>query len=190
MEALFPHENKPLRAASWKHAYVALGSNMGDRESLLRQAIEELDSRTGIRVSRVSAVYETAPVGYTDQPAFLNMAIALETQLSPIELLRQLLDAEKLLGRVRDIRWGPRTIDLDLLLYEDVSMDTEELQLPHPRMLERSFVLVPLHDVLDPGHSLAAYAGQAASSALQDGKEGITLWSTINWRSVSALSES
>lgn len=187
MAVSFPRE-EGSPDAEW--AYVALGSNIGDREALLREAVERLDANPGIRVCRVSAIYETEPVGYTDQPSFLNMVVAVRSQLPPIELLRELLDTEKRLGRVRDIRWGPRTIDLDLLLYGEVSMKTEELELPHPRMLERSFVLVPLHDVIDPAHPLAERVAQASAAALQDGKEGITLWNTINWRSASALSES
>ncbi|MFD1957193.1 2-amino-4-hydroxy-6-hydroxymethyldihydropteridine diphosphokinase [Paenibacillus thailandensis] len=188
MATPLPNEKVTMPEAHW--AYVALGSNIGDREALLREAIESLDCRPGIRVRRVSAIYETEPVGYTDQPSFLNMVIAVQAQLSPIELLRELLETEKRLGRVRHIRWGPRTMDLDLLLYEDVTMESEELQLPHPRMMERPFVLVPLHDVIDPAHPLATRVAQASSAALQDGKEGITLWSTINWRSASAHSES
>jgi 2-amino-4-hydroxy-6-hydroxymethyldihydropteridine diphosphokinase len=130
-----------------KEAYVALGANLGDREASLREAIRRMDMTPGLRVRRISDVYETDPVGYTDQPAFLNMTAAVETDLMPEELLRRLLEMEKDMGRVRVIRWGPRTIDLDLLLYEGVSMETEELTLPHPRMGERAFVLVPLRDV-------------------------------------------
>ncbi|QAY67413.1 2-amino-4-hydroxy-6-hydroxymethyldihydropteridine diphosphokinase [Paenibacillus protaetiae] len=171
-------------------AYVALGSNIGDRESLLRQAIDRLDGQDGVRVSRISSVYETEPVGYTDQPSFLNMVIAVQSELPPVELLKTLLHEEKELGRTRDIRWGPRTIDLDLLLYDSVEMETEELVLPHPRMMERAFVLVPLHDVLDAGHPLSERVASLAAAALQDGKEGITLWNTFNWHSASAHSES
>jgi 2-amino-4-hydroxy-6-hydroxymethyldihydropteridine diphosphokinase len=97
-----------------------------------------------------------------------------------------MLDIEKRLGRVREFRNGPRLIDLDLLLYEAVSMDEEELQLPHPRMTERAFVMVPLAEVLEPGHSLHEQAATMAAAALRDGKEGIAKWNTINWRSASA----
>lgn len=113
------------------------------------------------------------------------MAIAVRTTLSPLALLHVLLDTEQQLGRVRDIRWGPRTIDLDLLLYADVVMDGEELTLPHPRMMERSFVLVPLGDVIEQSHPLKEQVAAAAASALQDGKEGIMLWKIINWHSES-----
>jgi 2-amino-4-hydroxy-6-hydroxymethyldihydropteridine pyrophosphokinase len=164
-------------------AYIALGSNLDDREGLLRQAVEHLCKQPDVHVLRVSGIYETDPVGYTDQPAFLNMAMAVETTLSPIELLHALFEVEQLLGRVRDIRWGPRTIDLDLLLYGDVTMDDEELTLPHPRMLERAFVLVPLGDVIDSSHPLQDLVSTTAAAALQDGKEGITLWKITNWLS-------
>ncbi|WP_337103184.1 2-amino-4-hydroxy-6-hydroxymethyldihydropteridine diphosphokinase [Paenibacillus sp. YIM B09110] len=184
MEERFPPNGQTFEA------YVALGSNMGERELLLTEAIVLIDREPTIEVRRVSGIYETDPVGYTDQPAFLNMAIAIRTSLSPIELLRKLLEYELQLGRVRQIRWGPRTIDLDLLLYDNVRMNQEELTLPHPRMMERSFVLVPLNDVIELSHSLRDEVSLAAGSALQDGKEGITLWKTINWRSASEPFES
>ncbi|NIK72156.1 MULTISPECIES: 2-amino-4-hydroxy-6-hydroxymethyldihydropteridine diphosphokinase [unclassified Paenibacillus] len=171
-------------------AYIALGSNLNDREGLLRQAVEHLRQQPGVQVLGISGIYETAPVGYTDQPAFLNMAMAVLTTLSPIELLHVLFKVEQLLGRVRDIRWGPRTIDLDLLLYGDVAMDGEELTLPHPRMMERAFVLVPLADVIDPSHPLQDLVSASAAAALQDGKEGITLWKITNWLSGSGHSGS
>lgn len=165
-------------------AYIALGSNLGDREQWLLQAIKALEARANISVEAVSALYETDPVGYTDQDAFLNMAIKVSTTLSPLELLREQLDIENELGRVRQVRWGPRTIDLDLLLYDNVSLETEQLILPHPRMLERAFVLVPLHDVLELDHALYHEVELVAKEALQLRKEGITLWKTINWPNV------
>ncbi|MFC6335187.1 2-amino-4-hydroxy-6-hydroxymethyldihydropteridine diphosphokinase [Paenibacillus septentrionalis] len=165
-------------------AYIALGSNLGDREQWLLQAIKALEARANISVEAVSALYETDPVGYTDQDAFLNMAIKVSTTLSPLELLREQLDIENELGRVRQVRWGPRTIDLDLLLYDNVSLETEQLILPHPRMLERAFVLVPLHDVLELDHALYHEVELVAKKALQLRKEGITLWKTINWPNV------
>lgn len=179
MDEQFPPEGV------WMEAYVALGSNMGEREQLLNQALQLMDSHPHIEVTRVSGIYETDPVGYTDQPPFLNMVMAVRTRLSPLLLLRQLLAFEGQLGRVRHIRWGPRTIDLDLLLYDNVKMDQEELTLPHPRMLERSFVLVPLSDVITSSHDLHEHVKAASEAALQDGKEGITLWKTTNWRSAS-----
>ncbi|GGD99805.1 2-amino-4-hydroxy-6-hydroxymethyldihydropteridine diphosphokinase [Paenibacillus nasutitermitis] len=176
--------------AGRRQSYLALGSNIGAREQLLRRALRLLDNDPGIQVMRISGIYETAPVGYTDQPAFLNMVAAVRTTLEPIALLRTMLNIENKLGRTREIRFGPRTIDLDLLLMEDIRMEDEELTLPHPRMLERAFVMVPLNDVLDSRHPLKKQADQLASRALEDGGEGITLWNTINWHNASELSES
>nr|WP_308639921.1 2-amino-4-hydroxy-6-hydroxymethyldihydropteridine diphosphokinase [Paenibacillus silvisoli] len=171
-------------------AYIALGANLGDREQQLMAALRLLDDHPAITVVRASSLYETAPVGYTDQPAFLNMAAALRTSLEPLELLRTMLAMEQQLGRKRDIRWGPRTIDLDMLLYDGVTLSEEELTLPHPRMMERAFVLVPLADVLPDGHALHAQVNERARQALQDRGEGIALWNMINWPGVSAHSES
>ncbi|OMF25300.1 2-amino-4-hydroxy-6-hydroxymethyldihydropteridine diphosphokinase [Paenibacillus sp. FSL H8-0548] len=182
-------EQFPFNGAQ-AEAYIALGSNMGDREQLLLSAIALIDAHPAIEVSKVSGMYETDPVGYTDQPSFLNMTLAVRTKLTPLMLLRQLLALEQELGRVRQVRWGPRTIDLDLLLYDNVRMDQEELTLPHPRMLERSFVLVPLNDVMDESHQLYDEVSAASRAALLDGKEGITLWKILNWRSASEPFES
>jgi len=132
-------------------AYVGLGANLGERERTLRRAIELLDAEPGIGVVAVSIFRETEPVGYLDQPAFLNGACALETELGPRELLDRLLAVERALGRERGTgpRWGPRTIDLDLLLYGDETVDEPGLTVPHPRLTERSFALEPLLE-LDP----------------------------------------
>jgi len=127
--------------------YIALGSNMGDREGNLRNALELLASTPGVEIAAVSSFIETDPVGYEKQGAFINAAAALDTMLSPEELLTAMLKIEDLLGRVRTIHWGPRTIDLDLLLYGDVMMDTDRLKLPHPLMHERGFVLAPLAEI-------------------------------------------
>ncbi|HEU0335728.1 MAG TPA: 2-amino-4-hydroxy-6-hydroxymethyldihydropteridine diphosphokinase [Gaiellaceae bacterium] len=131
-------------------AYVGLGANLGDREHALRRALELLDAEVGIRVVSVSSFRETDPVGYLDQPPFLNGAAAVETELAPRELLERLLGVERALGRVREgPRFGPRTIDLDLLLYGDAVLDEPGLTLPHPRLHERRFALAPLAE-LDP----------------------------------------
>ncbi|XID91828.1 2-amino-4-hydroxy-6-hydroxymethyldihydropteridine diphosphokinase [Paenibacillaceae bacterium WGS1546] len=134
-----------------QEAYVALGANLDDREASLREAVRRLGEDPDLAVGRVSAIYETAPFGYTEQPSFLNMVVELKTALAPVALLRRLLAIEQAMGRVREIRWGPRSIDLDLLLYGEESMASAELTLPHPRMGERAFVLVPLKDVWKPG---------------------------------------
>lgn len=133
-------------------AYVGLGSNLGEREATLRQALEALGSIDGIEVVAVSSFRETDPVGMVDQPRFVNAAAALETTLGPRELLESLLEVERGLGRdrSREKRWGPRTIDLDLLLYGDETVAEPGLVIPHPRLAERAFVLQPLLE-LDPG---------------------------------------
>jgi 2-amino-4-hydroxy-6-hydroxymethyldihydropteridine diphosphokinase len=125
-------------------AYVALGANLGDREATIEAAVAALPG-----VVAVSQLRETDPVGVVDQPQFLNGAAALETELSPRELLDALLAVERELGRERRERWGPRTIDLDLLLYGGETIDEPGLTVPHPRLHERRFALEPLLD-LDP----------------------------------------
>ena len=132
-------------------AYVALGSNLGDREGTLRSALEALAAEPEIDVVAVSRFYDTEPVGYVDQPRFLNGAAAIETELPARELLERLLAVELRFGRSRDDvpSQGPRTIDLDLLLYGDAEIDEPGLRVPHPRLHERRFVLEPLAD-LDP----------------------------------------
>ncbi len=132
-------------------AYVALGSNLGDREETLRSALEALAAEPGIDVVAVSRFYDTEPVGYVDQPRFLNGAAAIETELPARELLERLLAVELRFGRSREDvpPQGPRTIDLDLLLYGDAEIDEPGLRVPHPRLHERRFVLEPLAD-LDP----------------------------------------
>jgi len=128
-------------------AYLSLGSNLGDRAAMLRRAVDAVAALPGTSVERLSDVYETRPWGPVPQPDFLNLAAAISTTLGPEELLRGLQAIEAALGRVRTVRWGPRTIDVDILLYGDIHMATPELTLPHPRMLERAFVLVPLAEI-------------------------------------------
>ena len=130
-------------------AYVGLGSNVGDRRGTIEQAVERLETKDGIEVVAVSTLRETEPVGVLDQPRFLNGAVAVETLLSPRELLDALLEIEGALGRVRRERWGPRTIDLDLLVYGGEVVDEPGLRVPHPRLHERRFALEPLAE-LDP----------------------------------------
>jgi 2-amino-4-hydroxy-6-hydroxymethyldihydropteridine diphosphokinase len=135
-------------AASLAHvtrAYVGLGANLGDREASLRAAVERLGCTPGIEVVAVSSFRETEPVGYLDQPRFLNGAVALDTELPPRALLEALLAVERSLGRTREgPRFGPRTIDLDLLAYGGESVEEPGLQVPHPRLGERAFALEPL----------------------------------------------
>ena len=132
-------------------AYVGLGANLGDREASLRAALDRLGAMPGVDVVAVSAFRETDPVDYLEQPRFVNAAAAVETDLSPRELLGALLAVERVLGRSREgPRYGPRTIDLDLLLYGDEVLEEPGLTVPHPRLHERAFALTPLAE-LDPG---------------------------------------
>ena len=143
-------------------AFIGLGSNLGDRAVHLRAALDRLGTRG--TVEAVSPFLETDPVGYAEQPRFLNAAVRLRTTLPPDDLLRELLSIETALGRVRTIRWGPRTIDLDLLLYNDLVRDEPVLTIPHPRMHERRFVLEPLATIA-PG-ALHPLLGQTISQLL------------------------
>lgn len=148
--------------------YVGLGANLGDREGTIRTALARLGEHEAIDVQRVSRLRETDPVGYEDQPRFLNGVARLQTSLEPRELLTVLLDLERDLGRTRDgPRFGPRTIDLDILLYDDRTIDEPGLRVPHPRLAERAFVLQPLAE-LDPGLEVPGRGPiQALLAALQ-----------------------
>jgi 2-amino-4-hydroxy-6-hydroxymethyldihydropteridine diphosphokinase len=128
-------------------AYLGLGSNLGDRLAHLQRAVDLLGTEDGVRVLRSSRVYETDPVGGPPQPDYLNAVIQIETDLSPRELLRTCMGVEIELGRIRDERWGPRTIDVDVLTYGGEKIDEPDLVVPHPRMHERGFVLVPLAEL-------------------------------------------
>jgi 2-amino-4-hydroxy-6-hydroxymethyldihydropteridine diphosphokinase/dihydroneopterin aldolase/2-amino-4-hydroxy-6-hydroxymethyldihydropteridine diphosphokinase len=128
-------------------AYLALGSNMGDREDHLNKALELLGKAEGVEVLKVSAFLNTEPVGYTDQPDFLNAVVEVETTLDPYALLFLCNEIEQALKRKRIIHWGPRTIDVDILLFGDLVLEDEKLTIPHPRMLERDFVMRPLHEI-------------------------------------------
>ncbi|MDJ1177033.1 2-amino-4-hydroxy-6-hydroxymethyldihydropteridine diphosphokinase [Roseofilum capinflatum] len=125
---------------------IALGSNLGDSKATLNSALSILDQTTGIRVQTYSSYYHTAPIGPA-QPDFLNACAILQVELTPQALLNHLLRIEQHFGRVRRERWGPRTLDLDILLFEDLILSTPELQIPHPCMTERAFVLVPLAEI-------------------------------------------
>jgi len=132
-------------------AYVGLGANLGDRRATIERAVELLGAAEGVEVLAVSSLRETDPVGFTEQPRFLNGAAAVETALAASELLSVLLDVERRLGRTREgPRFGPRVIDLDLLLYGDAQVDEPGLTVPHPRLHERRFALEPLAE-LAPG---------------------------------------
>ncbi len=128
-------------------AYLALGSNLGDRLASLQGAVDSLAGAAGVRVDALSRVYETAPVGGPPQDPFLNAVVAIDTDLDPHALLALAQRLERDARRVRGERFGPRTLDVDVLLYGELSLDDPDLTLPHPRMWERGFVLAPLRDV-------------------------------------------
>ena len=129
-----------------KRVYFSLGSNIGDREEHLRQAVERL-AANDVRVLHTSRIYETEPVGYKNQAWFLNQVVEAETVLFPVQLLTRIGRVERELGRVRTLRNGPRTIDIDILFYGAAVVDTKRLQIPHPRLAERRFVLAPLAEL-------------------------------------------
>lgn len=127
--------------------FIGLGSNMGNKTANMEKAVLELGKVPGNKVLAVSSFYKTEPVGGIEQNWFVNAVAELETTLSPGELLNTLLDIEKSLGRIRGVKWGPRVIDLDILLYDNLVMDEEGLSIPHPYLHERGFVLVPLVEI-------------------------------------------
>ncbi len=135
-------------------AYIGIGSNLGDRIQNCKLAVKSISSVPKISLIKQSSWIETDPVGYLDQNRFINGAVLIETSLSPTDLLNELQKIENKMGRVRTIPMGPRTIDLDLLLYDDLQIKTETLTIPHPRMKERDFVQIPL---LEIAPSLASY---------------------------------
>lgn len=126
---------------------IGLGSNLGDRKKNILTAIQKLSQGEDISIDRVSSLYETKPVGVTNQPDFINGAISISTNLSPRALLAVCLSVECEMGRIRDERWGPRNIDIDILVYHDLIIQDEVLQIPHPRLCERAFVLIPLQEI-------------------------------------------
>ena len=128
-------------------AYLGLGANLGDRLANLQRAVDLLAEVSGLRVARSSRVYETEPVGGPEQPEYLNAVVEVETDLAPHDLLEACLSVETRMGRVRAEPWGPRTIDVDVLTYGDETVDEPDLVIPHPRMHERGFVLVPLAEL-------------------------------------------
>jgi 2-amino-4-hydroxy-6-hydroxymethyldihydropteridine diphosphokinase len=172
------------------YAYIALGSNIGNRLYYLREAVKALDNHEQISVIATSSIYETEPVGYINQDKFLNMVIQITTSLSPFALLEVTQKIEQKFGRKREIRWGPRTLDLDILLYNHENIETEQLIIPHPRMTERAFVMIPL---LELNHNIHI---PNVSQCLKDlidrlpDKEGVRIWKQKNGEDVFALFES
>jgi len=148
-------------------AYLGLGSNLGDRVGYLRAALRALADMTGVELVRWSRVVESEPWGITDQPRFLNMAAEIATEIEPHDLAGHLRELETCVGRRRRQKWGPREIDIDILIYDDLCIETDALTIPHPRMMERAFVLVPLAEIapnliLPDGRTAAAHAAERA----------------------------
>lgn len=161
-------------------AYIGLGSNLGEREDNIRAALEAIADLPDTDLVRVSSLYDTEPVGEVEQPNFLNAALVVDTELDARTLLWNLMLIEKRLGRVRAQRWGPRTIDLDLLLYGDELIEDDDLRVPHPEIIRRSFVLVPLVE-LEPrlvhpgtGETLVAHLNRLGARPLV--KRGTLHW--------------
>ena len=165
-------------------AFISLGSNIGNRYDYLTEAIKQLESHLEIKLVNISSIYETDPLGYEDQDLFLNMVIEVMTSLRADELLDICLKLELTLGRKREIVWGPRTIDLDILLYNQENIETEKLIIPHPRMLERNFVMIPLSeikpDIIIPNTDKPL---EALIKELPN-KEGVRLWKRKNGEDV------
>lgn len=157
--------------------YLGLGTNMGDRVDHLKRACALLDENKDIRISKKSKIYETKAWGYTEQADFLNICIELKTSLSPKELHKVCQYVEEALHRKRIIRWGPRTIDVDILFFNDIILDDENLTIPHPRIQDRAFVLIPLLDLNDEltikGKTIGNYLNLLKDEERQDVKEFI-----------------
>lgn len=148
-------------------AYLSIGTNQGNRHENLRQSLTGLDTTEGIEVVNVSGVYETEPWGVKDQAPFLNLAVEISTVLDPLSLLHRCQMIEERLGREREIHWGPRSIDIDILLYDDYIISTDELTIPHPYMEKREFVLAPLREIAP---ELVLPSGKMVKEAKGEGK--------------------
>lgn len=162
-------------------AYIALGSNIEPRLRYLSKAEEKLAQSDSVQIQCVSSVYETIPVGYEKQGNFLNRVIEVETALKPLQLLKLCQRIERELGRERDVRWGPRTIDLDILLFNLEKMNTDELVLPHPRMHERAFVMQPLVEV-NPDIEIPGFGDNALhllSKLSTEERRGVVKWKAL-----------
>ena len=159
-------------------AYLGLGANLGDRMGNLGQALDLLASTPRISTVAISSIYETEPWGLTDQPNFLNLTVEILTSLDPGELLKAVKGIEQEIGRIPTVRYGPRSIDIDILLYGELVIDwsTPDLQIPHPRMCERAFVLVPLAEIAGRVFHPTYRSTIEGLAAAVDGKEGVIPW--------------
>ncbi len=163
----------------WKTAYLGMGSNLGDRVAHMRMALGMIRHDPRCSVGRVSSLYNTQPVGVTDQPEFLNGVVEIRTSLSPVELLHVCQGVERKMGRTRTIRWGPRVIDLDILVYETETSNAPELVIPHPRLRDRAFVLAPLAEIAP---DVGVGDGLTASNALSRlSDQGVSVFQDGSW---------
>ena len=163
---------------------IGLGSNIGERKQNLQQALGMLEADGAVRIEKISSIYETAPFGVMDQDDFLNMVVAVETELSPENLLQKCLGVENAMGRVRSRHWGPRIIDLDLLFYDAVQMQTNKLTLPHPGIGQRAFVLIPMRDVaMDTQLQCGRTIDSMLAGVTESGEQEVRLWKKVEWDS-------
>ena len=163
---------------------LGLGSNMGDREKNLETALRLLEEDRSISIDQISAIYETAPFGVTDQADFLNMVAEITTKLSPYQLLAKCLAVEDLLGRIRTRRWGPRVIDIDLLVYDEIQLNEAALQLPHPGIFQRAFVLIPILDIAPQDMRIAGKPVNKFEEKLAFlTNQKLHLWKRVRWDS-------
>lgn len=170
-------------------SFIALGSNIGERQSYLYHAIKKMQNHSSIEIVNYSSIYETDPVGYEEQDKFLNMVIKANVNLQPLELLHTLQKIENELSRKREIRWGPRTIDLDILLYNQDNIETEQLIVPHPRMYERAFVMIPLLELNNEDVIPQIDRSLKQNTDKLKDKEGVHVWKQKNGEGVYELFE-
>lgn len=165
---------------AWQFATLGLGGNIGDPQAAMADALRRLDGRDDCRVTEVSRLYRTPPWGKTDQADFYNCCAAVETRLAPHALLAACLDIERDMKRVRIERWGPRTIDIDILTYASITLDEDHLTIPHPRMTQRAFVLMPLADfagdLMVEGRRVADWLADADGAGIAVANENRAWW--------------
>lgn len=173
--------------------FLSLGANIGDRFEHLKKAIQLLKQEKGIWLESISNIYETDPVGFVEQPAFLNMVLGGKTELTPEQLLQAVLEVERKLGRVREVRWGPRTLDIDILTYGQETIAEGNLEIPHPRMQDRLFVLIPFAEIAAVQKiPVGKNQFQTPSQLLENVKDksGVYKWKDIDWETELELIES
>lgn len=159
-------------------AFISIGSNIGDRHQYLKDAVQALHAHDDVSVVSVSSIYETAPVGYTNQADFLNLVVQIETSQSAEGLLMLCQEIEQVSGRVREVRWGPRTVDLDILLFNQDNIEKEHLVVPHPRMHERAFVLIPLLEIAPTVSDPVTGKKYVEEAVIHE--DGVNLWKKVN----------